>query len=245
MEHVESNSQVNWAKHYDRYEVEYRDIYRSTAKRQNDSHFEMLKNYARKHLVKSKCFCEIGFGAGLTLRNALGYFGTVYGLDISPKNVILTTEELKKEGYTNFELFESDIMKFDPRWEKKFDVISFIHGLEHFSNDDYPIVLENIRKYLKDDGIFTGALPNQLNFTYRTCPFCDHTFEIDGHLSIHTTDTLKSMFNDNNYKIFYLKNFNREFFLKKGNVLRRIAKYIYLLLIPKKLVSQIEYIVSP
>jgi hypothetical protein len=38
-----SNSDVDWAKHYDYYEVEYRDIYRINAKPQNDSHFVMLK----------------------------------------------------------------------------------------------------------------------------------------------------------------------------------------------------------
>ena len=60
---------------------------------------------------------------------------------------------------TNFELYTSDLMDFDGRFENKFDIISFIHGLEHFTNTDYPIIFNNIKKYLTPGGIFTGALP--------------------------------------------------------------------------------------
>ena len=97
-----SNKDVDWQKHYDFYEVEMRDIYRTASKPQNDSHFAMLKSKGRKYLRKDKVFCEIGFSAGLTLRYALQNFDKVFGLDISPKNVEFTRNELNNEGYHKF-----------------------------------------------------------------------------------------------------------------------------------------------
>ena len=239
-----SNSDIDWSKLYDFYEVDFRHIYQTVSKPQNDSHFEMLKSKAKKYLRKDKIFCEVGFSAGITLRYALKHFNKVYGLDISPKNVEFTTEELRKEGYANFELFTSDLMKFDSRFEGMFDVISFIHGLEHFSDEDYPIILENIKKYLRTGGIFTGALPYNKGFNFRMCPKCNHVFEIDGHVSSHDIDSLRKVFLDNGFKIIHLDNFNLKYALSHGHILKRILRYIFYHLLRQRTNSQIEFIVQ-
>ena len=135
-----SNSNVDWGKHYDHFEIEMREMYKTISEPQNKSHFEMLKQNAKQYLKADKVFCEIGFGAGLTLRYASKYFKKVYGLDISKRNVEYSREEFTKENIDNIELYFSDLMKFDKDFESKFDVISFIHGLEHFSKDDYKII---------------------------------------------------------------------------------------------------------
>ena len=243
MDKIYSNKDVDWTKHYDYYEIELRSIYRTMLKPQNDSHFEMLKSMAKKYLKKDKVFCEIGFGAGITLRKAMNYFGKIYGLDISPKNVEFTEKELKQEGYENFELYVSDIMEFDKRFEKKFDVISFIHGLEHFSNEDYPVVLNNIKKYLKHNGIFTGALPNKSGFNYRMCPRCNYIFEIDGHLSNHDLHSLRKVFLNNGFEIIHLDNFNFKYQLSYGGILKKIYRLIFYGILKQKRNSQIEFIV--
>jgi ubiquinone/menaquinone biosynthesis C-methylase UbiE len=240
-----SNKDVDWAKHYDYYEVELRDMYRTVSKPQNDSHFEMLKRKGASFLKKDKTFCEIGFSAGLTLRYALGYFGKVYGLDISPKNVELTEKELKAEGYSNFELYTSDLMIFDERFKSKFDVISFIHGLEHFTSDDYPIIFNNIKKYLKPYGVFTGALPFKNLFNYRMCPDCMRVFEIDGHVSSHDINSLKKVFNENGFEIIHLDNFNLKFVLKYGGFLKNVYIFTLHYILNKHSNSQLEYIVKP
>lgn len=240
-----SNKDIDWAKHYDYYEVELRDLYQTYSKPLNDSHFEMLKNKGIRFLSKDKTFCEIGFSAGLTLRKALKYFGEVYGLDISPKNVELTTKELTDEGYSNFELYVSDLMQYDGRLENKFDVISFIHGLEHFTSSDYPVIFENIKRYLKPGGIFTGALPNNKQFSYRMCPNCNHVFEIDGHVSIHNVNSLNKLFTENGLSIIHLADFNLKFILKGKNLIRRMYIIISYLLFRKHPPCQLEYIVTP
>jgi len=243
-----SNKDIDWAQQYDFYEVEMRDMYRTVSKPQNDSHFEMLKSkLGDKFLNKSKVFCEIGFSAGLSLRYALKYFGMVYGLDISPKNIELTADELKSEGYSNFELYTYDLMNFDPRFENKFDVLSFIHGLEHFTEDEYPVILNNIKKYLKPQGVFSGALPNSNRFNYRMCPKCNHIFEIDGHVSSHNVNSVKKVFENNGFEIIHLSNFNFEYALsRQSTTIRRILVYIFYGLLkkqPKR--GQLEYIVKP
>jgi|WetSurMetagenome_2_1015567.scaffolds.fasta_scaffold00270_30 cyclopropane fatty-acyl-phospholipid synthase-like methyltransferase len=240
-----SNKDVDWAKHYDYYEVEMREVYKTVSKPQNDSHFEMLRHKANSYLTKDKVFCEIGFSAGLTLRHALPHFGKVYGLDISPRNVEFTHNELIEEGYSNFELFTFDLMKSDDRFNNKFDVISFIHGLEHFSMEDYPIILANIKKYLKPTGIFTGALPFKNNFNYRMCPSCYNVFEIDGHVSSHDIKSLAKVFYDNGFKVIHLDNFNLSYSMKHGNLLKRIYRYLYYYILNKRSGNQIEYVVLP
>lgn len=238
-----SNTDVDWGKQYDYFEIEMRSMYKTISKPQNDSHFEMLKKHGKNLLSKDKVFCEIGFGAGLTLRHASKYFKKVYGLDISRKNVDYTADELKKEGYENFELYYSDLMKYDPQFEKKFDVISYVHGLEHFSREDYPVFLNNIKKYLREGGYFTGALPNQNEFNFRMCPKCSHVFEIDGHVSSHDVSTLKKLFDENGFKTDYINDFNIHYCLNDGNSLQKIHRLILYKVFNRKYFSQLEFIV--
>ena len=239
-----SNKEIDWEKHYNYYEIELRDMYKTVSKLQNDSHYEMLKHKGKSYLKKDKIFCEIGFSAGLTLRYALNHFKKVYGLDISSKNVEFTSNELKNEGYKNYKLFYSDIMKFNKKFESMFDIISFIHGLEHFNEDDYPIMLNNIRKYLNPDGIFTGALPFKNRFNFRMCPACGKVYEIDGHVSSHDINSLRKVFTDNKFEILHLNNFNYHYIFKNESLLKIFYKSL-LYYIKKQSKSQIEFIVKP
>lgn len=240
-----SNKDVDWSKQYDYYEVEMRHIYRTVSKPQNDSHFAMLRSKGKSYFHKDKIFCEIGFSAGITLRYALRYFNKVYGLDISPRNIEYTGNELAGEGYTNFELYVSDLMEFDPRFEGKFDIISFIHGLEHFTGADYPIILNNIMRYLKPGGIFTGALPYMNGFNYRMCPECGNVFEIDGHISSHDILSLKKIFINNGFDIIHLDNFNLKYAMSHGSTLKKLYRFFVYQVSGQRANNQIEFIVQP
>ncbi|MBN3035053.1 MAG: class I SAM-dependent methyltransferase [Bacteroidales bacterium] len=247
--HVQqSNRDTDWAAHYDYYEVELRDMYKTVSRRQNESHFEMLKHRGASFMGKDKSFCEIGFSAGLTLRLAHKYFGKITGLDISPRNVDYTARELESEGYSGIELYVSNLMDYDERFENCFDVISFIHGLEHFSSDDYPLVFENIKRYLKPGGVFTGALPFRNTFKFRMCPKCNHVFEIDGHVSSHDIQSLTRLFRDHGFDIIYIGNYNIHYSAKQGSIIRRAFKLLYfflfIYLLKKPIKNQIEYIVK-
>jgi predicted SAM-dependent methyltransferase len=136
-------------------------------------------------------------------------------------------------------------MKFDDRFENKFDIISFIHGLEHFTIDDYPVILNNIKKYLKPNGIFTGALPFMLPFNFRICPHCGQPFEIDGHVSIHNLETLRKVFDDNGFNILHLNNFNLRYSIKQSSFIKKMYIYFSYYFLRNYRKSQIEYIVCP
>jgi cyclopropane fatty-acyl-phospholipid synthase-like methyltransferase len=239
-----SNKDVALSVQYDYYEVEMRHIYMTVSKPQNDSHFLMLQSKGKKFLERSKAFCEIGFSAGLTLRLALKNFDKVYGFDISPRNVEFTRKELKDEGFSNFELYTSDLMVFDQRFENMFDIISFIHGLEHFSEKDYPVIMNNIKKYLKPMGIFTGALPFKNQFNFRMCPVCEHVFEIDGHISSHNINTIRKVFSDNGFQIIHLDNFNLSYAISYGPLLKRAYRFFVYYLLKHRANTQIEFIVQ-
>jgi cyclopropane fatty-acyl-phospholipid synthase-like methyltransferase len=239
-----SNNDFNWASIYDYYEINLREVYNGIARSQNVSHFEMLKTNAKKYLHKNKSFCEIGFGSGVTLRLASKLFKTIYGLDISEKNVRCTKEELQNEGITNAELFFSNIMIYEEKYQNSFDVISFIHGLEHFSSTDYSGLFENIKRYLKTDGIFTGALPYKLPLNFRMCPHCNQTFELDGHLSVHDLDSISKVFLNNGFKIIHLSDFNKRYSLKSEGMLKFCYKKVRSILKKEPLHGQIEYVVQ-
>lgn len=240
-----SNSSVNWAKIYDFYEIQMRDTRKVTTKMQNESHFELLRRYLQKNILKNNSFAEIGFGSGITLRRAAHYFEKVYGLDISPQNVRVTQQELEKKGYHNIELFVTNIMKKEEQFRGMFDVITFIHGLEHFSLQDYQTLFTTIRYYLKPGGFFTGALPFNLDFTYRMCPSCHHLFEIDGHLSRHDIQSLTDLFASHEWEIIYLANFNPYYYWQHKGLLKFLYRFIRHVILKQKAHFQLEFIVKP
>lgn len=233
------------ARQYDYYEIELREMYKSASRPQNESHFEMLMRKGSEYLNKDSVFCEIGFSAGLTLRYAMDFFKIVYGLDISPKNVGFTENELRREGYTNFRLFTCDLLVHDNQFENKFDVISFIHGLEHFKDNEYTVLLNNIRSYLKEGGIFTGALPFLNKFNMRMCPSCNHVFEIDGHVSSHDLGTLRKIFESNGFQVIHLDNYNLSYLLRRSNIPKKVFLFLKYWLARRRSGYQIEFIVRP
>ena len=162
-----------------------------------------------------------------------------------PKNVEYTNKELKDEGYTNIDCITFDIMKLNENFKNKFDVISFVHGIEHFSETDYAILFENIKYYLTENGVFTGALPNDLQFNYRMCPSCNNVFEIDGHLSRHTIGSLIKLFEKNNFQIIHLNDFNTKYFLRYRGLVRTLYYLLRNRVLKTRLNHQLEFIVKP
>lgn len=108
-----NNRTYNWAKIYDYYEIENRDMYNNVANYQNDSHFIMLKNYIKINKLELDAFAEIGFGSGITLKKALKLFNECYGFDISPKNIDFSKKEFKKLGINNVSFLKRNILDFD------------------------------------------------------------------------------------------------------------------------------------
>lgn len=95
-----------------------------------------MEYYIKKELFYLKNFAEIGFGVGITLRRMSKYFQNCYGLDISEQNIELTKLEIENEDYNNIKLIQHDILVYNKEYVSKFDLITYIHGIEHFSEKD-------------------------------------------------------------------------------------------------------------
>jgi ubiquinone/menaquinone biosynthesis C-methylase UbiE len=247
---LKSNSDYDWSKVYDYSEVSLRHQYKSEYKKHlNKSHYLLVRSRLKQILNKGKTFGEIGFGSGITLRLMAKHFTQLYGLDISPLNVETTKKELIAEGFSNITLRITDILKFDETLINKFDVLSYIHGLEHFSFEDYQVFFENIRRYLKPGGYFTGALPCEGALTYRMCPKCGHKFEVDGHLTTHSVSSLKKLFDLHGFKPVYVDNFNVKYHLIKklpGNIPGFLWIFVkYVIMGRRNKIDQIEFIAQP
>lgn len=179
---------------------------------------------------------------GVFLRLVSEYYKIIVGLDISEKNIEFSKNEFSIEKIKNIEFIKYNLMDSYSLVEE-YEVIALIHGLEHFSNDDYPIIFKNIRKMLKQGGYFIGALPYELPMTYRICPNCYFKHEIDGHLTKHNLESLSKLAAINNFEIIHLNKFSKYYTEYSKGKLVYFLKKIYSIINKKyDAHNQIEFI---
>lgn len=98
---------------------------------------------------------EIGFGSGYgitSLAQAVGDAGKIYGIDISDRMLEISLERVKQEGYIQrVELTQGDALKL-PFEDKTMDSVFISFTLELFDSPEIPLVLEEVKRILKDEG---------------------------------------------------------------------------------------------
>ena len=114
---------------------------------------------------------------------------------------------LHSKGYKNAEMLEisekcaeigktkgvktvlADGCKDIPELHKKYDLITMVHSLEHFS--DIKSVIENAKKMLKDDGYLYIEVPDAEKYSNTdSVPYTMYTFE---HIYHFTKDTMENL----------------------------------------------------
>ena len=138
---------------------------------------------------KSIDILDIGCAKGGLLRRFKYHgYNNVYGIDPSEDCVkFLNENNIYAETGSIFEIY-----KFDKKFNKKFDVITISHVLEHIW--DLKSVIEIFKTYLKKDGILYVEVPDMTNYiNYLHKPFYYFNFE---HINHFTTNTLTALFND-------------------------------------------------
>lgn len=225
---------------WNRYQTELRDIYTNKAKPIYPL-FHLIKKYYSNSNPLSKICCEIGFGDGGLLRSLATLFANCYGLDISNKNVELTSSQFKLGKVDNvvFEVF--NILDI-PKYIDFFDAIILSHVLEHFEYNEIAIILSNVKTMLKKGGIFFGATPYKKPLNKRICPGCGTIFEIDGHKQIFDEHSMKNILIKNGFKIEMIRKFNADHFYYGETT---FFKIIHRLIFKKDLTTQLEFIARP
>jgi lipopolysaccharide biosynthesis protein/ubiquinone/menaquinone biosynthesis C-methylase UbiE len=124
-------------------------------------HYEHLHRYAfASQFVKGKKVLDLasgeGYGTFLLSKNA----ASVVGIDMDHDAVLHASNTYKKENIT---FIEGSILQVPVAEEKIFDVIVCFEAIEHITEHD--ILLREITRLLKDDGILIISTPNKKNYS--------------------------------------------------------------------------------
>jgi ubiquinone/menaquinone biosynthesis C-methylase UbiE len=113
------------------------------------------KGLNKLNVQKGEKVLEIGFGTGhalLSLAEAVGNNGKVYGIDISEGMFNISKERVEKAGFSErVELSIGDANKL-PFADNYFDRIFMGFTLELFDTPEIPVVLEECERVLKNEG---------------------------------------------------------------------------------------------
>lgn len=142
---------------------------------------------------------EVGCACGATLLAIKNKYpnSNIYGIELneSTAKIAGTFADVRAENIENINLSYE---------EGYFDYIIFADVLEHLYNPEK--VLENMKKYLKDDGFILASIPNVMhysvikalingNWTYEDAGILDKT-----HIRFFTLNEIGKMFNKLNFK---------------------------------------------
>lgn len=191
---------------------------------------------------KNGTMLEIGAGEGNTLLYAKenNYANKIYGVELFEiENSNQSNDQFEEFLIANIETTK---LHFD---ELMFDVILLGDVLEHLV-DPYT-VLDNLKKFLKPNGIIIASIPNIREWNTMKTIFLKGDFRYDDagildrtHLRFFTKKNIIELFENNNYKIKKIvSNYNGS----KMKYLKRLRLFKLFLQIFFKELLTIQYLV--
>lgn len=129
-----------------------------------------------KHLSDRNSCLDFGCGSGVFLPSLSNLFQSVRGIDIE---LVEAPEIVEQYALKNVELISADI--FSVELDEQFDAIVAADVLEHFDDLDKPI--EQIKRWLKEDGLLFTSLPTENFFTRLTRILGKYTKPADHYYS--------------------------------------------------------------
>lgn len=199
-----------------------------------DEEYTKNSNFRRKtyskaiEILKSKKesgdILEIGSGMGDFIYAAQNFGYKCTGLEISKFSSSLSI----KLGHKIFNCNLDDLKKYIG--DKKFDIIVMMGVIEHLEYPDK--VIKDIKKFLRDDGLvmlWTG----DFNSIYSKILRKNWWYVIGQHIQLFTRNSLRVIFNNNNFDCVYNGNlpyiFHHtylDFHLKRFFLYRKLLRFI-------------------
>ena len=126
-----------------------------------ETHYEHLHRYAfASEFVSGKKVLDLasgeGYGSFMLSREAK----IVVGIEIDPQAVVHAENKYIKK---NIKFIRGSILNIPIEEEKAFDVIICFEAIEHIEDQDG--LLSEVKRLLKDDGLFIVSTPNKLSYT--------------------------------------------------------------------------------
>ena len=120
---------------------------------------------------------NIGIGDGYLEEQLLGFGCNVFALDPDAASV----QRMNEKG-VQVRVGFIEQMTFEPG---SFDVVVTSEVLEHLSDEQRPRALAEVRRMLRQDGVYLGTVPcdEDLNSNICVCPHCGVRFHRWGHQS--------------------------------------------------------------
>lgn len=121
-------------------------------------HYEHLHRYAFAcQFARGKKVLDLATGEGYGAYMLSQEADYVCGIDIDEQTIRHASGRYLKD---NLEFIRGSMLEVPVDGEKKFDLITCFEGIEHIS--EHERFLSEVKRLLKDDGLFIGSTPNKL-----------------------------------------------------------------------------------
>jgi len=151
----------------------------------------------------SKSILDIGSGRGWMLYFMKKYFKyeRTVGTQIADNAYKFSKEKLK------LEIYDKDFLELS--FEKKFDIITILHVLEHVKEPERYV--EKMYKLLNKEGILFVEVPNYDAWTRKLTKKHWLALDLKHHLTFFTLSSLTSLLEKYNFKIKKIRTFSLEY----------------------------------
>ncbi|WP_028950556.1 class I SAM-dependent methyltransferase [Sulfurihydrogenibium subterraneum] len=131
------------------------------------------------YFAKDKVVLDIACGEGYGSDFLSNYANKVIGVDIDKNSINHAKSKYKKE---NLEFMTGSVSNIPIEGSKIFDVIVSFETIEHVDEETQSMFIQEVKRLLKEDGIFIVSTPNKEVYTDKTGfknPFHIKEFYID------------------------------------------------------------------
>jgi ubiquinone/menaquinone biosynthesis C-methylase UbiE len=135
---------------------------RAYGSRANGLEFYFTKKLLEKYISKQSKVIEVGCGTGYYGMFLYDKCKEYVGLDLSPDNINVFNEKIKKEKIKNILTMVGDATNLSQINNDEFDVVLVLGPMYHLPPEERDLVFKEAKRICKDEGIIMFAYINKL-----------------------------------------------------------------------------------